>query len=529
MTDFYKNSFNESTYDIYSANPLSDLQGEINYVPQTSYMINDLSNSIGKQYIIVDWEKLTIWRSKFDWKKVVFYSNWDESYLSDFKNPRIYNSNVTHPINNPDLGEYIGGWNDWVIQDDWVTEVFPQGDYEVVQNNWNTYPYSNYEIVENTNSNLNKKFKNLSSRYSDNEISQELSSYWKFYGIKYPQSNNVEKQKNYISAYNLFNDYAGILWIKAAKLFYIVQKHEMWTKPNDMTSFGPTTEQYIKIKIVPLLKNNSMLRNKYPNLFKKSSDIFEWNKNILNRLKNISEIKNEIVTDLDDFDSWTREISISHFLDNPEKKAKLRSEVIAYMENLILSGKLFFTLHPPSNDYSNYVNRTDYMYGTVWEKWYPNINSAIAKWLENDPNISKLNNKPKFNNIYILKASDWNYAMYYYFNDKLQLATYVSPGASNMKTDLWQYSLHDLDVKHVSAAASWLYINHNWISGWPMPYTMIFNGPEWQAIHFGDRVTWSRESHWCVRNPMYYIKIMSMFRNVFPKWEKSISVEVIDN
>jgi len=42
-----------------------------------------------------------------------------------------------------------------------------------------------------------------------------------------------------------------------------------------MTSFGPTTEQYIKIKIVPLLKNNSMLRNKYPNLFKKSSDIFE--------------------------------------------------------------------------------------------------------------------------------------------------------------------------------------------------------------------------------------------------------------
>jgi len=54
MTDFYKNSFNESTYDIYSANPLSDLQGEINYVPQTSDMINDLSNSIGKQYIIVD-------------------------------------------------------------------------------------------------------------------------------------------------------------------------------------------------------------------------------------------------------------------------------------------------------------------------------------------------------------------------------------------------------------------------------------------------------------------------------------------
>jgi len=54
MTDFDKNYFNESTNDIDSANPLYDLQDEINYVPQTSDMINDLSNSIGKQYIIVD-------------------------------------------------------------------------------------------------------------------------------------------------------------------------------------------------------------------------------------------------------------------------------------------------------------------------------------------------------------------------------------------------------------------------------------------------------------------------------------------
>jgi len=146
-------------------------------------MINDLSNSIGKQYIIVDWEKLTIWRSKFDWKKVVFYSNWNESYLSDFKNPRIYNSNVTHPINNPDLGEYIGGWNDWVIQDDWVTEVFPQGDYEVVQNNWNDYVFENTvdknfpirEINKNYQSNYNTLIRN---GYSIQKIQIEMLKKW---------------------------------------------------------------------------------------------------------------------------------------------------------------------------------------------------------------------------------------------------------------------------------------------------------------------------------------------------------------
>jgi len=173
--------------------------------------------------------------------------------------------------------------------------------------------------------------------------------------------------------------------------------------------------------------------------------------------------------------------------------------------------------------YDEILNRNNFFWEKEWknEKW-----TYITKWLREDAsNCIKIKNKPKTNHIYIVKQN-WLFRQYFYKNNKLVVASYISPWKNPndykwqpainsqkykdradelkakwySKTKKWTYNLWKLWKKHVSGSINWLkYDNATWkVTWWDMALSQWLY---WGVfLHNSFKVNWEWLSHSCIRS-----------------------------
>lgn len=134
--------------------------------------------------------------------------------------------------------------------------------------------------------------------------------------------------------------------------------------------------------------------------------------------------------------------------------------------------------------------------------------------------------------VIIRKLDNWKFAMAYYKEEKLFLATHVSPWVKSRpknkeKKDKVTWETKIVTIPWWNNSPKWVfYINKDEqfkfkksfkFESSPMPYAIQIY--KWIFLHHGQDVDWQKRSHWCIRVPGFYQKLL--YDNI-DSWTKII-------
>jgi len=134
--------------------------------------------------------------------------------------------------------------------------------------------------------------------------------------------------------------------------------------------------------------------------------------------------------------------------------------------------------------------------------------------------------------IIVKKVWNWKFALAYYKDSKLFIATHVSPWKiskpfKKKKRDKKTWDIKTITVPWWSNSPTWVYrVNKSDYFKYkksrkfelsPMPYAIQIH--DWVFFHHWQDVDWYKKSHWCIRVPWFY---QECIYNNIKSWTKII-------